>query len=243
VENTVRFVRERFWKGETFIDVDDVWRRSQHWCREVAGRRVHGTTQRIPVEVFEAEERAALTPFEGGRFDTPQWGQSKVHPDCHIRFGKSFYSVPERWRGCSMDVRADRSLVRIYNRGELIKTHPRLEPGRKSTDIADYPDHKAPYAMRCGRTSTARRRAIWVNRLAFSRMPCWVGSFRGVACGRPRNYCGWLNAMGPSDSTEPAHERCDSNRSMCAASSGFCNKPSKRMRLRRLSSDIRRNCR
>ena len=29
VENGVRYVRERFWKGETFIDLDDVWRRSQ----------------------------------------------------------------------------------------------------------------------------------------------------------------------------------------------------------------------
>src|SRR4030095_7949323 len=46
IENGVRYARERFWKGETFIDLDDVWRRSQRWCRDVAGRRIHGTTRR-----------------------------------------------------------------------------------------------------------------------------------------------------------------------------------------------------
>jgi hypothetical protein len=47
-----------------------------------------------------------------------------------------------------MDVRGDRSLVRIYNRGELIKTHPRQMPGKHSTDYTDYPEQRAPYAMR-----------------------------------------------------------------------------------------------
>jgi hypothetical protein len=39
-KNTVRYARERFWKGETFIDMEDVWRRSQRWCRDVAGRSI-----------------------------------------------------------------------------------------------------------------------------------------------------------------------------------------------------------
>jgi len=52
------------------------------------------------------------------------------------------------WVGCRVEVRGDRSLVRIYARGELIKTHPRQRPGGRSTDYADYPDHRAPYALR-----------------------------------------------------------------------------------------------
>jgi transposase len=148
IENGVRYARERFWKGETFIDLDDVWRRSQRWCRDVAGRRIHGTTRAVPVEIFEKEERAALIPWQAPRFDTPQWAQCKVHPDHHIRFQQALYSVPTRWIGCTMDVRGDRSLVRIYNRGELIKTHQRQAPGKHSTDYADYPEQRAPFAMR-----------------------------------------------------------------------------------------------
>lgn len=148
IENGVRYARERFWKGETFIDVDDVWRRAQRWCRDVAGRRIHGTTRAVPIDIFEKEERPALIPWTAPRFDTPQWAQCKVHPDHHIRFQQALYSVPTRWIGCTMDVRGDRSLVRIYNRGELIKTHPRQMPGKHSTDYTDYPEQRAPFAMR-----------------------------------------------------------------------------------------------
>jgi transposase len=41
VENNVRYVRERFFKGETFIDLDDVARRALIWCRDVAGWPPH----------------------------------------------------------------------------------------------------------------------------------------------------------------------------------------------------------
>jgi transposase len=148
VENTVRYARERFFKGETFIDLDDVARRALVWCRDVAGRRIHGTTRRVPWEVFEAEEKPLLIPLQAERFDTPTWAQCKVHPDHHIRLGQALYSLPTRWIGCQVDVRVDRSLVRIYVRGELIKTHERKAPGGRSTDYTDYPDQRTPYALR-----------------------------------------------------------------------------------------------
>ena len=148
MENSVRYVRERFFKGETFIDLEDVARRALVWCREVAGRRLHGTTRRVPLEVFETEEKSQLIPLQAERFETPTWAQCQVHPDHHIRFGQALYSVPTRWIGCRVEVRGDRSLVRIYARGELIKTHERKPPGSRSTDYTDYPEGRAPYARR-----------------------------------------------------------------------------------------------
>lgn len=149
IENTVRFVRERFFKGETFIDLSDVARRALVWCRDTAGRRIHGTTRRVPMEVFEAEEKPVLIPLAGARFDPPQWTDCKIHPDHHVRVDSALYSVPSRWDvGLKVQVRADRALVRIYIRGELIKTHDRKPRGARSTDYGDYPVGKAPYAMR-----------------------------------------------------------------------------------------------
>lgn len=148
VENSVRYVRERFFKGETFMDLDDARRRALHWCRDVAGRRIHGTTRAVPIQVFESEEREALVPLTAERFDPPRWAECKVHPDHHIRFDHALYSLPTRWVGCRVDVRADQALVRIYSRGELIKTHARQKRGGRATDFADYPDGRAPFAMR-----------------------------------------------------------------------------------------------
>lgn len=148
VERHISFARERFFKGETFVDLQDIARRALIWCREVAGRRVHGTTRRIPLEVFEAEEKVALIPLKPERFVIPRWGRCKVHPDHHIRFDSALYSVPTQYVGKQVDVRGDGALVRIYFGAELIKTHQQQRRGGRSTDYEDYPKERAPYAMR-----------------------------------------------------------------------------------------------
>ena len=83
------------------------------------------------------------------RFDVPQWGTDKrAHPDHHIRFNNALYSVPTGFVGARLDVRADSKLLRIYHQGVVIKTHPVVAEGKRSTDYEDYPKHKTPYAMR-----------------------------------------------------------------------------------------------
>ncbi len=148
VEGHVRFARERYFRGERFIDLEDMKRRALHWCREIAGRRVHGTTRRIPLEVFEEEEKPALTPLRPERFVIPTWARCTVHPDHHIRFDYALYSAPTKYVGKEMDVRSDGALVRIYYGTELIKTHAHQPRGGRATDYEDYPKDRAPYAMR-----------------------------------------------------------------------------------------------
>ena len=148
VERQVPCVRERFFRGETFLDRDHAQREVTRWCVEIAGRRIHGTTRQRPLEVFEAVERAALQALDGPRFDPPRWAQVTVHPDHHIRFGYALYSVPHRYLRKPVEVRGDTQLVRIYSAGELIKTHPTKPPGERSTDYTDYPPEKTAYAMR-----------------------------------------------------------------------------------------------
>lgn len=50
--------------------------------------------------------------------------------------------------GGHLDARADSELVKLFARGQLVKTHPRQPPGGRSTDREDLPEHKAGYAMR-----------------------------------------------------------------------------------------------
>jgi hypothetical protein len=148
VERQVQYVRERFFRGEQWLDRDHVQRAAVTWCMQVAGMRVHGTTRMRPLAVFEDVEKPALSAISSERFDTPQWGDCKVHGDHHVNFGKALYSVPTRHVGKQVDVRGDSRLVRIYLKGELVKTHPRKAPGKRSTDYDDYPKELAPYAMR-----------------------------------------------------------------------------------------------
>jgi len=160
VERQVPYVRENFFRGEEFIDRDDVQRRVEAWCVGRAGMRIHGTTRKQPLVVFEKSERPALLALgPSEHFDVPSWGEPKVHPDCHVRFENALYSAPFAYKGKQVTVRGDRSLVRIYYRGELLKTHERKKPGKRSTDYAHYPPEKTEYAMRDPNRIIARARA------------------------------------------------------------------------------------
>jgi len=50
IENQVAYVRESWFDGETFTDLAHARKSAEHWCREIAGMRVHGTTRRVPRE-------------------------------------------------------------------------------------------------------------------------------------------------------------------------------------------------
>ena len=148
VERQVQFVRGSFFAGESFIDLADAQRRADGWCRERAGLRVHGTTQQRPAEVFAAEEAPRLLPAPTEVYDVPIYATAKVHRDHHIEVARSLYSIPGALIGARVEVRADRTLVRVFHRGQLIKVHPRQPPGRRSTDPDDLPSNKTVYAMR-----------------------------------------------------------------------------------------------
>lgn len=148
VENQIAYVRESWFAGEQFDSLEHARRDAERWCREVAGTRIHGTTREVPRDVFERDEQPLMRAAPSERFDVPHWGDAKVHPDHHVQVLKSLYSVPTRYIGKKVRVRADRSMVRIYLGTELIKTHPRIAPGKRSTDPNDYPQGVSAYAMR-----------------------------------------------------------------------------------------------
>lgn len=149
VENQVPYVRERWFAGESFgPDVAEIRRHAEQWCREVAGARVHGTTRRVPREVYETEERAHMQSAPTSSFDVPLWSEAKVHPDHHVQVQKALYSVPTRYIGKVVEVRCDRSSVRLYLGADLVKVHARKQPGQRSTDPSDFPPGKAAWALR-----------------------------------------------------------------------------------------------
>ncbi len=148
VERTVAYVRGSFFAGEDFADLACAQRRAEMWCATTAGLRIHGTTQLRPADVFAAEEAPRLLAVPTGPYDLPVYATAKVHRDHHIEVAKALYSVPGRLIGQRVEVRADRALVRIFHRHQLVKVHPRQPPGRRSTDAADLPDGTATYAMR-----------------------------------------------------------------------------------------------
>jgi hypothetical protein len=159
VENQIAYVRERCFDGETIVSVTQAREHAVRWCRDVVGTRVHGTTRRVPREVYESEEKGHMLPAPTQPFDVPTWTRAKVHPDHHVQVARALYSVPTKYLGQRLDVRADRGSVRMYCGSELVKMHPRVAPGKRVTDPRDYPEGKADYAMRSVERISAQARA------------------------------------------------------------------------------------
>jgi transposase len=60
VERPIRYVRENFFYGRSFLNDEDLNAQVERWLEEVANVRVHGTTGEKPIDRFDREERAAL---------------------------------------------------------------------------------------------------------------------------------------------------------------------------------------
>lgn len=159
VERVVTYVRESFFRGENFADLADAQRRMEIWCATTAGLRVHGTHGQRPAELFAAEEASRLLPVPTGRYDVPIFVTATVSRDHHIELARALYSLPGELIGQRVQVRADSALVKIYAAGQLVKTHPRMQPGGRSTDPGDYPPERAAYALRDVATLTAKAAA------------------------------------------------------------------------------------
>jgi hypothetical protein len=101
--------------------------------------------------VFNAEEKAALLPWDGEPYEMPDWKTVVVHPDHHISYCCALYSAPYHTcpPGTELEVRGDGKLVRLYHRGVLVKAHPRQSRGGRATDHQDYPPELTSYTLRC----------------------------------------------------------------------------------------------
>ena len=147
VERAVQYVRGNFWAGESFADLTDAQARAEVWCRQRAGMRIHGSTQRRPAEMFAELEAGRLLAVPDA-YDMPVFTRVKVHRDYHVEVAKALYSVPEQHLGQHLDARADSQLVKLYAAGRLVKTHPRQPAGGRCTDPEDLPSEKSGYALR-----------------------------------------------------------------------------------------------
>ncbi len=148
VEKSVRDTRDDCFGGEHLWTLEQTHERALEWARTEYGMRRHSTTQRLPREHFESVEAAQLLPAPTTLYDVPTWCEPKVGRDHLAQVLRALYSLPTRWIGTRVRARADRATVRFYFRGELVKTHPRKQPGERSIDPLDFPDEKRPYALR-----------------------------------------------------------------------------------------------
>lgn len=142
VESGIKYVKNNFFAGRKFDSGRDCDIRLRAWT-ETANRRIHGTTRKVPVEVFQKEEKERLLSLPLTPYQMPRVGSRRVYHDCHIFVEYNYYSVPFEYVGKDVDIELTESLLRVYYSGEQIALHSRIDAqGEFSTDSSHYPKYK-----------------------------------------------------------------------------------------------------
>ena len=141
VERSMPTVRQQLVAGRQYRDLAEANEKALAWSMTGIGMEKHGTTHEEPVLHFERDERSCLIPLPVSRFETPLWKKCTVHPDHHVVFDKSYYSVPTRYVGKEVWVRGTFQLTEIFLDAARIKCHARAhKAGTWRTDQNDYPE-------------------------------------------------------------------------------------------------------
>lgn len=134
VESGVHFVQRNFCAGREPSTITQGNTDLLDWCRQAA-HRIHGTTRKKPVELFEEVEKPALKPLPRQPYDLGIYKKVKLPPDFHVVFDNAYYSAPFRYVGHCLWARGGLQTVRILTEDhQVVATHDRLaNPGDRST--------------------------------------------------------------------------------------------------------------
>lgn len=136
VEATVKYVLASGLKGLEGMPLDEADAALQRWNREVASKRVHGSTGLRPIDVFEAEERAALRPLPSAPVEQAVWKRARVHPDCHVTCRGRLFSVPWQLVHDTVWVRACARTVEVFHRDRRAAVHE--DRGLRRTTLEEH---------------------------------------------------------------------------------------------------------
>ena len=140
VERPFRYVRQDFFLGRGFHDMDDLNAQFEAWRTTIANPRVHATTQRIVDEHF-AEEQPQLMALPARPYDAVLTVERRISQEGMVAVGGNQYSVPDTTRRRIVEVQNHPAEVRIFEDGQLVASHPVLE-GKNQRRVD--PSHRRP---------------------------------------------------------------------------------------------------
>src|SRR5271166_1333743 len=126
VERPFRYIREDFFLGRSFRNLDDLNQQLRQWLDQVANVRVHATTRRVVAEHF-AEERPRLQQLPAGPFQAVLRLERRITRDGMVSVAGNLYSVPNSARRRVVEVHNTANEVRILEAGHVIAVHPVLD--------------------------------------------------------------------------------------------------------------------
>jgi transposase len=133
VERMVRYVKDAFLNGRSFVDLADLNAQARHWLANTANCRVHATTRQRPVDLWKQEQLTALDTT--ARYAVCEFVARKAGFDGFVRFQRSRYSLPPEYAGQTVLVGQREQRIVIRSRDLIVAEH---RPAQKDGEtVAD----------------------------------------------------------------------------------------------------------
>lgn len=143
VESGIKYMQVNFIAGRTFTTSCGMQNQLQDWMENYANKRLHGTTRKVPADMFWQEEASVLQGLPENDFTFFNRAVRTVAQNCHVHLENNYYSVPASLIGKEVTLRFNDSLVRIICEGEQVALHQKARGvGNYVTKRCHLPDYK-----------------------------------------------------------------------------------------------------
>ncbi|OAA87985.1 integrase core domain protein [Clostridium coskatii] len=144
VESNVDYVKNNCFKGREFKNYGEAKKFLSRWLDTIANVRKHGTTHKVPLEIFQTVEKEKLTSLPNEEYIMSKSKTCIVNTNCHITYCGNYYSVPYAYIGQEVNVIEINNLIKIFYKEKEIALHT-ICSDKKGTFITNnehYPHSK-----------------------------------------------------------------------------------------------------
>lgn len=125
VERTIRYIRDNFFAGRDFRDIDEANCALRHWLDSVCNLRAWPQDRQRTVAEAWTEERPKLMPKAILDFQTDYVGSCSPSKICFVRYDCNDYSAPCEYVGRPLTLVASETRVRILDGAKEVGSHER----------------------------------------------------------------------------------------------------------------------
>ena len=126
VERAIRYIRDNFFAGRQWTDIDDLNAQAAAWCAGPAAHRPCPEDRSMTVGEAFAQEQLQLLVLPDNPFETDERVEVSVGKTPYIRFDLNDYSVPHTHVRRTVTVMASLTRVRVLDATVVIAEHRRV---------------------------------------------------------------------------------------------------------------------
>lgn len=151
VERAIRYVRDSFFAGRQWHDLEDLNTQAKHWCLGQSAHRLCPEDRSMTVQQAFEQEQPQLIALPEHPFPTDERMDLSVGKTPYIRFDLNDYSIPHTRVRQTLSVLASLDTVRVLDAGQVIAHHRRSYGKAEQIEQADHIDallaskHQARY--------------------------------------------------------------------------------------------------